>query len=248
MGKSNKRKHPTSERGVVLAWVRGDNNCSKGFGFVEREDGASKLFVHKAHITDGNALKVGTQIQFDARSDPKGEGFIATNVRGGVCFDHVYRTGGCPNAKRCKLSHADRMVVRAHAPAPPPPLSLESAAAAVAAARGSEQPDPVLVDTLDECTAQISRLAQSAAVAVDFEGANLCRDGELHLVQLAAESGPVVLVDIVRLGDAAFSAGGLRALLESETVIKLLFDGRADADVRALTCLRPGSHTPPALS
>ena len=228
MGK-NKRKQPTSERGIVLAWQRSDTGNSKGFGFIERADGTSKIFAHKSQIADGNALQVGTAVIFDARADPKPDkpdNMIACNVRGGVCFDNVFRKC-CLQGRGCRFSHAQRLIVRAP---PPPPLSLEAAAAAVASARGGSPP-PVLVDTLEACQEHMARLAASGgAVAVDFEGANLCRDGELYLAQLAAASGPVVLVDVVRLGDRAFGEGGLRALLESESVTKLIFDGRADAD------------------
>ena len=57
---------PTSVRVIM---DRG-TGLSKGFGFVEREDG-SKIFVHKSQIEDGNSLKVGTEVRFDARADPK---------------------------------------------------------------------------------------------------------------------------------------------------------------------------------
>lgn len=240
MGK-NKRKHPTSEKGIVVSWLR-DNGNSKGFGFIEREDGLSKIFIHKNQITDGNALKVGTQVLFDARADPKPnkpDNMMASNVRGGVCFDLVFKSS-CPNGKRCRYSHADRVVVRAA----PTPLSLDQAAAVVASQRG-ENPPPVLVDTLEACQEHMERLRATGAVAVDFEGANLCRDGELYLAQLAAASGPVVLVDIFRLGEAAFGAGGLRALLESEDVLKLIFDGVTDA---AAPTRRAPLHAPCALS
>lgn len=88
----------------------------------------------------------------------------------------------------------------------------------------------MLVDTLDECLSQCTRLSACSVVAVDFEGVDLCRDGELLLAQLCASDGLVVLIDVATLGQPAFDAGGLRALLESETCVKLVYDGRGDAD------------------
>ena len=89
---------------------------------------------------------------------------------------------------------------------------------------------PVLVDTVEACQRECARLAASGVVAVDFEGVDLCRDGELLLAQLAAADGPVVLVDVYKLGEAAFAEGGLRDLLQSQQVLKLIFDGRSDSD------------------
>ena len=217
-----------SERGIVVKWKTSEDGSSKGFGFIERASG-EQIFVHKSQITDGNALKIGSEVQFDARTDPKpgkADHMMATNVRGGVCFDLVFRKT-CPRGSQCAFSHADRIVVRQ--PAPPPP-SLETAAAAVAAARGTSPP-PVLVDTLAACREHCERLACAGAVAVDFEGVNLSRDGEMSLAQLAdAAGGPVVLIDVQTLGQPAFDEGGLKQLLESPEVLKLIFDGRSDSD------------------
>ena len=49
----------------------------------------------------------------------------------------------------------------------------------------------------------VCQLVQNESVAIDFEGADLCRHGELYLAQLAAADGPVVLVDVVRLRQSA---------------------------------------------
>ena len=40
----------------------------------------------------------------------------------------------------------------------------------------------------------------------------------------------VKLFDIVTLGQRAFEEGGLRRVLESREIIKVMFDPRADAD------------------
>ena len=226
MGK--KRKAPTSEEGVVVTWKTSDDGGNRGFGFIERQNGEN-IFCHKTHIMDGTALQVGTSVTFEARADPKPDrpdNVAATNVKGGVCFELIYRKF-CAFGARCRHSHKPRIVVRAPSP---PPLSLEDAAAAVAAGRGADAAPPVLVDTVEACKEQCERLARAGVVAADFEGVNLSRDGEISLVQLAAVDGPVVLVDVDTLGAAAFEVGGLRGLLEDVTVRKLIFDGRADSD------------------
>lgn len=65
---------------------------------------------------------------------------------------------------------------------------------------------------------------------MDIEGINLCRTGRIALIQLCTKSGEVFLFDIAVLGQDAFDKGGLRAVLESEQICKVIFDGRADAD------------------
>lgn len=66
-------------------------------------------------------------------------------------------------------------------------------------------------------------------IAFDAEGVNLCRDGQLCLVQLS-DGSATWLVDVVALGKDAFEDGGLKEVLESETLLKVGYDGRADAD------------------
>jgi hypothetical protein len=168
---------------------------------------------------------VYVSVSFDAIDNERKPGEQkAINVRGGVCFDHAFGQNCRGKANgRCKFSHADRPMAIRKEP------SLEEAVAAVVASRAGAAA-PVLVDTVEACRAQCERLVASGVVAVDFEGVNLCRDGELLLAQLAASEGPVVLIDVLTLGERAFADGGLRALLESAEVLKLVFDGRSDSD------------------
>ena len=86
-----------------------------------------------------------------------------------------------------------------------------------------------IVDTEQRCRAVCAELLQDKALAVDIEGVNLCRHGEICIVQVAKRTGPVFLFDVVALGKTAFSSG-LQEVLESDSVAKLLFDCRADAD------------------
>lgn len=64
------------ERGIVN-WF----NASKGFGFIEREQGKGDIFVHFQDIDmDGyKTLEKGEKVEFYVDSTPKGD--IARNVK-----------------------------------------------------------------------------------------------------------------------------------------------------------------------
>jgi exonuclease 3'-5' domain-containing protein 1 len=91
---------------------------------------------------------------------------------------------------------------------------------------------PALVlDTVEALASFVTKLIDDGkAVAVDFEGVDICRHGELCIVQLAQLDGETVLVDICALGERAFTDGRLKELFESESVMKIGYDGRADCD------------------
>ena len=224
-----------AEAGTVLRWQtddapsnrsRGGGLQNKGFGFIERHADGKSIFCHKSAIQDGNSLLPETQVRFDVEPNEQKPGqFKARNVTGGVCFSMIY-TGHCNNSK-CGYTHERPAKVN-------PDVSVDDAVAAVVASRLG--PAPLLVDTVEACAAQCERLAHAGAIAVDFEGVNLCREGELLLAQLAADDGQVVLIDVATLGASAFDEGGLQALLQSEEVLKLVFDGRSDADALFHLC------------
>lgn len=52
-------------------------NNSKGFGFIEPDDGAKDVFVHKNGLID--AITEGDKVSFDVEETPKG--LNATNVK-----------------------------------------------------------------------------------------------------------------------------------------------------------------------
>mmetsp|Transcript_57433 Transcript_57433/g.134476 ORF Transcript_57433/g.134476 Transcript_57433/m.134476 type:complete len:255 (+) Transcript_57433:50-814(+) len=86
-----------------------------------------------------------------------------------------------------------------------------------------------LVDTEEHCRQVCQDVLQQDEVAVDIEGVDLSRHGEICVMQIAKRTGPVFLIDITTLGETAFSFG-LRDVLESEQLAKLFFDCTCDAD------------------
>ena len=56
-------------------------NDTKGFGFIEQEDGGADVFVHHSVIqADGyRSLAEGSKVEFDIKTEPKG--LRAANVR-----------------------------------------------------------------------------------------------------------------------------------------------------------------------
>lgn len=65
---------------------------------------------------------------------------------------------------------------------------------------------------------------------MDIEGIDLCRDGEVCIIQIGTSAGKVYLFDIVKLGQDAFNRGGLRTFLHSDRTMKVIYDGRSDSD------------------
>lgn len=90
----------------------------------------------------------------------------------------------------------------------------------------------VHVNTLERARAACEGFLRGGLrhLAVDLEGVDLCRHGELCLLQVAEPVGPVFLFDVSILGHEVFNAG-LRDVLEAPAIEKLFFDVRADADI-----------------
>lgn len=114
----------------------------------------------------------------------------------------------------------------------------EPAAVGGSAAGGVSLSDSIrFIDTvagLHAAVAEIRALA-TGALAIDLEGVDLGRYGEICIVQIAlARSGaPIYLFDICALGASAFDdtgAASLRSLCEDDALEKLFFDVRSDAN------------------
>lgn len=97
--------------------------------------------------------------------------------------------------------------------------------------QSEEDREYVLVDTAEACREALAVLRESLVLAVDCEGRSLSRNGTLALVQVSNERNQCFIFDLVP-GDnfAVFFDLGLRALLESTDVMKVMHDCRSDAD------------------
>ncbi|KAL6230832.1 hypothetical protein BDW75DRAFT_234091 [Aspergillus navahoensis] len=92
--------------------------------------------------------------------------------------------------------------------------------------------------TLQELLETLSLIPKSSSpLFIDLEGVNLGRSGSISILSLyAVHKGIIYLIDIYKLGKAAFSNPqpgkytSLRAILESPSIKKVLFDVRNDSD------------------
>ena len=94
------------------------------------------------------------------------------------------------------------------------------------------QPDGyVLVETTEACSALSARIVSTpTSIALDIEGVDLCREGEVCIIQVHVANEQITyLIDITTMGSAAFTEGGLGDVITGETT-KVMFDCRSDAD------------------
>lgn len=128
---------------------------------------------------------------------------------------------------------ARRVLPQAAVPAKAAPAALRAARGLLAKANGTFQSEAgkriELVDSASRCRTVCEMLLKQEALAVDIEGVNLGRHGEICITQVADRRGYVYLFDVTTLGNIAFSSG-LKTVLEAEGVAKLFFDCRGDAD------------------
>ncbi|KAJ8603843.1 hypothetical protein CTAYLR_000287 [Chrysophaeum taylorii] len=89
--------------------------------------------------------------------------------------------------------------------------------------------DIVLCNTAASVARACAAVGSRDVVSLDVEGRKLGRDGPISLVQLATADGTAYVVDVVALGAGAF-VSGLKEILESERIVKLVFDCRTDCD------------------
>eukprot|EP01023_Acetabularia_acetabulum_P042669 TRINITY_DN4245_c0_g1_i2.p3 TRINITY_DN4245_c0_g1~~TRINITY_DN4245_c0_g1_i2.p3 ORF type:complete len:250 (-),score=26.94 TRINITY_DN4245_c0_g1_i2:111-860(-) len=88
----------------------------------------------------------------------------------------------------------------------------------------------VVVDNIHLCQQVVRDLLNENEIAVDMEGINLCRIGELCIIQICGYHTPVYIFDVVTMGYSLFDQGGLASLLENQNILKVVFDGRGDND------------------
>ncbi|XP_066923817.1 piRNA biogenesis protein EXD1-like [Clytia hemisphaerica] len=90
------------------------------------------------------------------------------------------------------------------------------------------KPTVRVIDEISGLREVCDRLKGSKEIAVDCEGVDLGRDGKLTLIQLMAGEDTVILIDVLVLGESAFKYG-LKEILESKEIVKLMFDCRNDS-------------------
>ncbi len=92
--------------------------------------------------------------------------------------------------------------------------------------------DIIMVTQLDHAMVICKWLVDYfSLIAFDIEGVKLGRDGEITLLQVGANKNTVFCFDILTLGDSVFSDEYLGKIFKSETICKLCYDCRMDADV-----------------
>lgn len=91
-------------------------------------------------------------------------------------------------------------------------------------------PNPIpLITSTKACIKAIQEIMAFPVVAVDCEGVNLSKEGKLCLIQIATPK-KVYLFDVLKGGDRLFFDRGLRYLLESTKIIKVMHDCRKDSE------------------
>ncbi|XP_033760530.1 piRNA biogenesis protein EXD1-like [Pecten maximus] len=88
--------------------------------------------------------------------------------------------------------------------------------------------DHTLIDDKGALTPVFSEIKSQKLVAVDCEGVNLSRKGELTILTIATKT-KVFIFDVFKLGQSVFDSG-LREILENKSIEKLMFDCRQDSD------------------
>ena len=58
-------------------------NATKGYGFIQPEDGSRDVFVHISDVERSGMdnLREGQRVTFEVREDPKSRKSLATNLR-----------------------------------------------------------------------------------------------------------------------------------------------------------------------
>jgi hypothetical protein len=85
------------------------------------------------------------------------------------------------------------------------------------------------IDTIDQVKFACDVLRDCLRIAIDIEGVNLGRTGRISIIQIATDRKEVFLFDITTLGVKAFNHG-LRNILQSNRIQKMIFDCRQDCD------------------
>ncbi|XP_025083010.1 uncharacterized protein LOC112557403 [Pomacea canaliculata] len=85
-----------------------------------------------------------------------------------------------------------------------------------------------IVNTMEKCDRALQGLKRESYLAVDGEGVNLSKTGPLTLLQVGTKDGEVYLFDVFT-EPRILKTGGLKAILESETIVKVMHSSKNDA-------------------
>lgn len=86
-----------------------------------------------------------------------------------------------------------------------------------------------MITSTKACIKAVQEIMTFPVVAVDCEGVNLSKEGRLCLIQVATPK-KVYLFDVLKGGERLFFDRGLRYLLESNKIVKVMHDCRKDSE------------------
>ena len=85
------------------------------------------------------------------------------------------------------------------------------------------------IDSIENAEKVCSQLRQHKQLAFDCEGVRLGKGGKLTLIQIMAKDEEVFIFDVLVLGKSLFDTG-MKEILESDSITKIMFDCRGDSD------------------
>ncbi|PVD35370.1 hypothetical protein C0Q70_02330 [Pomacea canaliculata] len=88
---------------------------------------------------------------------------------------------------------------------------------------------PQIVNSLTDCERALQDLKREPYLAVDGEGVHLSKTGPLTLLQIGTKEGQVYLFDVLT-EPRMLKTGGLKSILESDTIVKVIHSSTNDAE------------------
>eukprot|EP00794_Sanderia_malayensis_P000811 gene811-106_t len=85
----------------------------------------------------------------------------------------------------------------------------------------------ILVDEFEDVKTLVRKLETCERFAFDCESVKLNRFNKVSVINICLEDGTIFLIDVQKIGEIPL---GLKLVLESESIIKVMFDCRSDSD------------------